>query len=398
MTIIERITQIDRKFAWSFLGVLLALFGLWYFRDNPPSLRIELLSRARVYDIHADVPNLTIFFENENIKEKKQVLSFFTVRVSNSGGRPITQNLYDTNLPFGLQLFNGRAFPPEVVDASQKYITENLKPSLANNGQIRFEKVVIDPEASFTIRFLVLHGQGLDPSLKPVGKIAGIAFDNLQIIEPSAGAERQSFWRELLSGSPLVHVVRFVGYSFTLLLLMLAIFLPLSVITSIWDDRKERRISSRFHAYQGSRDSSYANILAKIAVEYGDKGLVLASRLDGLHVSERQLKHMIRGPISHNGPVYYNDDPFFFAGPVISRLKNAQVLGKTEKVFTLNKKFKEQLNDFLAFWRATEPSNTEATERFVTRTIQRIKVRSNNGLEPRAAQVESSGEQELRIS
>ena len=128
MSIVERISQIDRKFAWSFLGVLLAIFGFWYFRDNPASLQVDLVSKARVYDVHAEVPGLAIQFEGENIREKKQVLSFFTVRMSNPGGKPITQEMFDKNLMFGLELSSGRAFPPELVEASQQYLRDNLRP------------------------------------------------------------------------------------------------------------------------------------------------------------------------------------------------------------------------------------------------------------------------------
>lgn len=395
MNIIERITQIDKKFAWSFLGVVLALFGFWYSRENPAALRIELLSEARVYDIHADVPKLAIFFDGENIKEKKQVLSFFTIRISNSGGKPITQNLYDTSLPFGLQLMNGRAFPPDLVEASQRYLTENLKPTLSGVSQILFERVVLDPGASFTVRFLVLHGEGLRPFVKPLGKIAGIGFDDLPIIESRAEEKSPSFWQEVISGRPQAHVVRFLAYLLSIIVVAVVIVIPLAALDSFRSGRKKKKIAARFRDYQGSRDSSYADLLADIAVESGDKALVFASRLDGLRVSQRRLDRMMESRIAYDRPAHL-DAPFFFTVPLISKLKEGGVLEEANGTLSLKGTFKEGLDDFRVFWRATEPSDAEATERFVARTIQRIKERPNQPPEPTAMSVTPPATQEPR--
>lgn len=384
MNVFGWLRDIDRKFAWSFIGVLLALFGFWYARENPASLRIELLSKARVYDIHADVPGLAIFFENENIKEKKQVLTFFTVRLSNPGGKPITQNLFDTTLPFGLQLFKGRAFPPEVVEGSQAYIVQNLKPKLVDGTQIGFEKIVIDAGASFTIRFLVLHAQDEDPFLRPVGKIAGIPFDSLQVIAPQAG-ERTSFWHELISGSLWVHLTRFFGYIASLILLGLAIVLPTIAFESFRSKRRRRRIAARFRQYQGSRDTTYAELLAGIAVDFGDKALVLASRLDGLRVSKRTIRSFRRMqfPDDTEFITHPHESPFFFAIQIITRLQAAGAIERRDGALRHTKEFKENLSDFQAFWRATYPSDPEAAEEFVSRTIQHLS-RANAVEEPDA--------------
>ena len=371
MNVIGRITQIDKKFAWSFSGVLLAIFGLWYSRDNPASLRIELLAKARVYDIHADVPNLAIFFENENIKEKKQVLSIFTVRISNPGGRPITQNLYDTALPFGLRLIDGRAFPPELIEASQKYISENLKPSLIDGGQFHFEKIVFDAKASFTLRFLVLHSQSADPLLKPIGKVAGVGFDDMTILGPPAADDRPSFWRQVVNGSLLVHVVRLFSYVVVIISFIITTFAPIAAIDSIRVSRKRKKISGRFRTYQGSRDSSYADLLAEVAVESGDKGLVFSARLDGLRVSLRKLDRLLEVRIGHDRLIP-PEDPFMFTLPLISKLRRGGALLEANGVLRLTPSFKCVLADFQVFWRATEPSDAEATEQFVNRTIQRM--------------------------
>lgn len=377
MTLLERISQIDKKFAWSFLGVLLAVFGFWYSRDNPAGLRIELLSRARVYDIHADVPKLAILFDGENIKEKKQVLSFYTVRVSNPGGKPITQNLYDTSLSFGLRIFNARAFPPELVDASQKYLTENLKPTLGDRNTIMFEKVVIDAGAAFTIRFLVLHAEGLDPLLQPVGKIAGVGSDDLTVTEALLTEAQPSFWRSLMMGSPLVHIVRFLGYIVLIIGIALSIGLPAAAFGEMRARRKMKKIAARFKMYQGAGPAGHADTLAGIAVEEGEKGLILASRLDGLGVSQKRLQSLLEGrPYSEAQMRLEMESPFFFTLPTISKLKEAKVLSEENGTIRLDQGFKKELDDFQVFWRATEPSpDIRSADRFVARAIQEIKDR-----------------------
>jgi hypothetical protein len=331
MSWIDRIAQIDKKFAWGFLGVLVALFGLWYYRENPAALRIELLSRARVYDIHADVPKLSIFFEGENIKEKKQILSFFTVRFTNPGGKPITQNLYDTSLPFGVQIMNGRAFPPELVDASQKYLADNLKPVLVEGNQIRFEKIVFDAGATFTIRFLVLHGEGLEPFVKPIGKIAGVGFDDLPVIEVPAAGEQRSFWGALVAGSPWVHIVRFLCYILIFVMVGLVIAVPNIAFNNFRSRRRKKKTVAGFCSYRGKQGSSHAALLAEIAIETGEVGLVFASRLDGLKISEmpKRVQRLLGRSGSADLPLhYYPGDVLPMIMSIVGRLRAANVLSE----------------------------------------------------------------------
>ncbi len=372
MNIFERISQIDRKFAWSFLGVLIAIFSLWNFRDNPGTIQIELTSKARVYDVHADVPGLAIQFEGENIREKKQVLSFFTVRLSNPGGKPVTQDMYDKNLVFGLQLSSGRAFPPELVEASQQYLRENIQPALSSPTNIEFRKVVFDPGAHFTIRFLILHLESTEPALVPLGKIAGATFDGMPIVLPEAKAKR-SFWKDVISGSPGVHAVRFLAYIMLMIALGVGIGAPLAAFDSWRTNRRSKKTADKFRAYQGTRDATHADILARIATLYGDKGLTFIARVGELKSTKRSLARLLHMAEAYDHRPMHTEDPFFFVRSVLMTLMDADVLEERNGVLTPKASLQDNIQDFRAFWRATEPTDTNATSRFVDRAIGRLK-------------------------
>ncbi len=349
---------------------MLGLFSLWYFRDNPASLRIEVTSKARVYDIHADVPSLSILFENEDIKKKNQVLSFFTIRISNPGGKPITQDMYDSRLPFGLKLYNGRGFPPEIISYSQKYIAENLAPQIIDGSEIHFERIVLDAQSNFQIRFLVLHGVDLEPYIEPQGKIAGIEFDKNPVIIAPAESKAEPFFTRVISGSILVHFSRFGVYVLAIIAFLIGVFVPVSLVESFNKSRKKKEYTRKFREYQGARQSNYADFLVDLALDSGSRGILLAQKLDGFRFSKRRLDLLLERQIPDMA--IRSESPFSFSAPLILRLRECDLIVQVDETLKLKEDFKLQLSDFITFWNVISPTDKEATEEFVNRALQRI--------------------------
>lgn len=86
MSIISNIAAIDRKFAWSFFGFVLAVFfgGITIYNEfirNPnPSLSVQILSDTNVLDVRENVPELKIVYGDVDIKSLSQTLSVVVFR------------------------------------------------------------------------------------------------------------------------------------------------------------------------------------------------------------------------------------------------------------------------------------------------------------------------------
>ena len=67
---------IENKAYWGIIGVLLTIafgaIGLYtYFHVPKLSILFEITNESNVLDVHKPLEDLTIYFENENIQEKK---------------------------------------------------------------------------------------------------------------------------------------------------------------------------------------------------------------------------------------------------------------------------------------------------------------------------------------
>ena len=84
MSFFTRLQNIEKKYAFTFLGfILAAIFGFssiytTFFWDRNPQVRYTVNSILGVYDIREEVGKLDIIYDGINIREKKQMLSLIT--------------------------------------------------------------------------------------------------------------------------------------------------------------------------------------------------------------------------------------------------------------------------------------------------------------------------------
>lgn len=150
---------------------------------SPKNLNIEIVDVVKVFDLNADVPGLDMTFDGTSLKASKQALSVYTLRFYNSGKEGIQNAMYDFNQGIGVEWKSGKVFPPQVLTSSQSYLRDNLKPRLEGTNKIRFEPVSIDGGAYFVVQALVLHAEGIEPKLVPIGKITNIDFDQIPVVD-----------------------------------------------------------------------------------------------------------------------------------------------------------------------------------------------------------------------
>src|SRR5689334_6871850 len=101
MGLIQAFRRIEKGFAWSFLGfVLAACFGglatyTEFFKSRSAQLEYDLLSNTPVLTTREDVPALKILYENLDIRQTKQMLSVVSLRIRNTGEADILNGHYD---------------------------------------------------------------------------------------------------------------------------------------------------------------------------------------------------------------------------------------------------------------------------------------------------------------
>src|ERR1019366_4526990 len=94
-------------------------------------------------------------------------------------------------------------------------------------------------------------------------------------------------------------------------------------------------------------------------------------------------------------PPGYPHGPFSFANSILARLMGTGVLYEAQGRFVTKKGLKENLEDFRVFWHATEPSDVEATKRFVDRAIGRLKHDAQPDAPPNGGPAAPSGNSEV---
>jgi hypothetical protein len=218
---------------WSLIGLLLGIAFFVYstfIYERRPELRIDLLNNSPVYDLKEDVPLLQIIFHGEDLKKQNNTLSLMTTRISNAGNASILLTHYDERDPLSITLDNVRIIKLDVVDASNHYLSQNVADWIhIYNDKIEFTPIILDPGDYFSLKILVIHSIGHKPEISAAaGKIAGI--NKIQVNEQYRVDRTQTFFDDIISGGPLVHIFRAILYGF-ILPLFIAFFMG-AVLTS----------------------------------------------------------------------------------------------------------------------------------------------------------------------
>ncbi len=250
MSLIGYIRDLDRKFAWSFLGVLLALlFGgitiqREFFADSGPHLRYDILTSTPVLDVHEDVSKLNVLFDGIDIRQQKKSLRVITVRVVNDSQKDILRGYYDEAEPLGLRVSTGRIIRCDLVTTSNPYLERQLIPQQRDDTTLVFSSVILESQEYFVLKLLVLHDESKQPEITPVGKVAGIRI--IPVAEAFKQEASRPFLHRTFAGSLPVQVVRVFAYPWAMIGLAIGIILPIAYVGDKLGKRKRREIAEQF--------------------------------------------------------------------------------------------------------------------------------------------------------
>ena len=132
MVLFDNIKNLDQKFAWSFLGVVITLLfgGVTVYRefieDKRPTLQYDILTSTSVLDVKEQLSKLSVLFAGVYIRKRGLSLRVLTVRVINSSSKDILKAHYDDSAPLGFHVSTGRIIRTELMSASSDYLRNNL--------------------------------------------------------------------------------------------------------------------------------------------------------------------------------------------------------------------------------------------------------------------------------
>ena len=249
MSLLQRIAEIDRKFAWSFVGVVLAMaFGAvsLYPTIYPKQVRIshELIAESNVFDIHRPVEGLAISFKGEDLEKRNLGLRVLKLRIRNTGELDVLQSMYDSLEPWGFVLTGSQIVESRIAEASSPYLLKNARATVVGANAVEFQKLILEPNQFFVIETLYTYPKDKLPAIEPTGKIAGV--DSFRIT-PASPIEAPSVWSQSFGGNAVVHAVRLVAYPALFAVVMAMCFVPIVLIgEKVSDARRRKRIDRVF--------------------------------------------------------------------------------------------------------------------------------------------------------
>jgi hypothetical protein len=253
---IAALNRLEKRYAWSFSGfVLAAAFGALtiyteFIRVQKPVVQMDVLSDAAVLSVQEPLTDLQVVYEGTDIRKTKQTLRVIVFKVSNTG-TDVLRGYYDESVPFGFKVDTGTLLRAEVLDSSNQYLRNELHVALASPNRGTLTPVILESGEWFTIKTLVIHPEEARPVLRASGKIAGVR--EIQVHPPESTAPEPSYWRKAFGGGLLVQLGRGPVYFLGIIIVLIAVIAPIVGVSSWFAKRRRKRHVGEFKALYQER-------------------------------------------------------------------------------------------------------------------------------------------------
>lgn len=228
---------------WSFYGVILALGIIiyqQYFIDKRPRIIYEIMSNTRILDVKEDLSKLNILFDGIDIKKQNLSLRVLLIRISNSSSIDVLKNYFDNNDPLGIELSTGKVVQLELVRTSNAYLQKNIGQLNFDETKVVFPSFILDAGAFFTIKLVVLHDEGLIPTISSTGKVAGVKI--IPVVDVLTDLNEKTFINQTFYGSEPIQIVRIIVYFFIGLFIIFVIAFVSDKVSKIFALHKRKKL------------------------------------------------------------------------------------------------------------------------------------------------------------
>lgn len=336
------------------VGFFSAALGIFDFFTNKYSFSYDIISKYNVLDLNTDLSKLDIFYNGENIKQKKESLKVVDIKVQNTGKEGIPTNFYDDNNLPGITVSNGSfAQEPEIIESNDEFLKKGFIVKYATST-ITFSKSIFNPGKYLILRVFVLHKNDENPQLKSVGNIVNIK--NIEIIDSTNQSKSRSIFNEIFGGASFfIIILRFIVYT------ILSFFLiVLAVIVSIKVSDQVNIFRRRSFAKEFKKDSKLKDNTAgeKILNEFIKGGLNNLKSIQIVLAKVRDVNSFYKDFInielpeenkSNTAPFNIYPDKKKFNKFILDLMIEVGVLSVNKNKIILNKKMIEILDEFTEY-------------------------------------------------
>lgn len=296
MSFLRRIKDLDKKFSFSFLGVLIGIAGFGfaiystYFESKSPGIRFEILTNADVVDLREEIGKLDIIFDGTSIKTKNKSLRIITIKVTNNGNGNILKAGYDENAPLGFYVNDAEIIEkPVLIDASNNYLKDNLRITPASANRVSFSSVILEKQDYYIVKVLALSSKGLIPKVTPTGKVAGVK--SIEIVDSFNLTGEKSFLNKIREGSIFIHLIRFISYIVIVILFLLISMVPILLVRDSLETKRRKREINKFKNYTKIEINDKIGTIFDLFLEEGERPLI---ELQTLFSNKEKLKKLMK--------------------------------------------------------------------------------------------------------
>lgn len=228
------------------LGVIGTIITIYAFiQEKNVEVRYEVIGNTNVLDFNADISKLEVMYDSTNLKQTKENLRIYTIKVINNGSQNLLKEFYDDNELLGIKINSGKIIEkPQIIEASNNYLGRNLKFVNIKDNQFSFSKVILETNEYFTIKILVLHSKNSVPKLSSLGKIAGQK--NIAVFNSSSSKDESNFFIKTYYGNIWVQLLRLISYLIVAIILIVIIIFIGSTIQDNSDKNRKKKLIKEF--------------------------------------------------------------------------------------------------------------------------------------------------------
>ena len=213
------------------IGIIAFLFAIYteYYKSKS-EITLEQLASVNAFEINQASQKLKIFLNNQAIDPEKTNITWEKISIFNSGNTSITQNLYDKDGHWGVNVSDGEILDVSPVRSDETYITESAQPKVLGN-QIVFPNFIFDKGKSISFELVIKHNIKEVPLFSFFGKISGVDF---KYKDDRADGKRENFLSKSFSGSVATQMTRMFSYTIGLILLITIIVFSVIGVTNVY--------------------------------------------------------------------------------------------------------------------------------------------------------------------
>lgn len=338
------------------LGVVGTIITVYAFlQEKKVDLRYEIVANTNVLDFNADISKLEVTYDSTNLKQTKENLRIYTIRIINKGDQNIIKEYYDENEPIGIKISSGKIIEqPQLIQTSNDYLARNVKFTNLQNDKVNFSQVILEQGEYFTIKLLVLHKTGSIPNILSFGKIAGQK--KIDVVNSIDAKKDDSFLIKAFSGNFWVQLLRLFSY---LLGAVLIIIIIVTTSEKIDDVRNKNRRIRRIEEFKNLKSYEYTRMDDAIFDRYKandshsfQRMKYLLKNEDELNKNYQILKEKLRSKEFRRFRHFDNNlsdtiEPEDFS--VINEMITDGILFKEQEKLVINQAMKDTLDKFISF-------------------------------------------------